>query len=81
MVQQGSEEIQTVLYFDEDKLWAMMVKKKISPKVLIVETDVEPRAFAEWITGQAAPRPSNIRRIARVLGIKPEQLMTEYAAE
>jgi hypothetical protein len=64
-------------YFDEDKLWAMMVRKKVSPKQLIEETDVEPRAFAEWITGTAAPRPSNIRRIARVLQIKPEQLMSE----
>jgi hypothetical protein len=71
------QEETAVLYFDEDKLWAMMVRKKVSPKQLIQDTDVEPRAFAEWITGQAAPRPSNIRRIARVLGIKPEQLMSE----
>jgi transcriptional regulator with XRE-family HTH domain len=68
-------------YFDEDKLWAMMVRKKVSPKQLIEETDVEPRAFAEWITGQAAPRPSNIRRIAKALGIPVEKLMTEYEQE
>jgi transcriptional regulator with XRE-family HTH domain len=75
------QETQPQLYFDEDKLWAMMVRRKVSPKALIQETDVEPRAFAEWITGTAEPRPSNIRRIARTLGVKPESLMSEYAAE
>jgi hypothetical protein len=71
------EQREAELYFDEDKLWAMMVKKKVPPKALIEEVDCEPRAFAEWITGQAAPRPSNIRRIARVLEVKPESLMSE----
>jgi transcriptional regulator with XRE-family HTH domain len=56
-----------------------MRKKNISPKELIRDTDVEARAFAEWITGQAEPRPSNIRRIARTLGVPVEKLMSEYA--
>jgi hypothetical protein len=77
MTTRQQEETQTILYFDEDKLWAMMVKRKVSPKQLIEDVDCEPRAFAEWITGSAAPRPSNIRRIARVLGVKPEALMSE----
>jgi transcriptional regulator with XRE-family HTH domain len=76
MVQQESTEVAQI-YFDEDKLWRMMVKKKVSPKQLIEETDVEPRAFAEWITGVASPRPSNIRRIARVLGVPVNSLMSE----
>jgi transcriptional regulator with XRE-family HTH domain len=69
------------VYFDEDKLWALMRKSNVSPKALIQETDVEPRAFAEWITGIAQPRPSNIRRIARALGVPVDKLMTEYEEE
>jgi Cro/C1-type HTH DNA-binding domain len=61
--------------FSPQKLWQVMRRKDISPQQLIASVDCDPRAFADWITGSAYPRPSNLRRLAKALGVQEQDLM------
>jgi transcriptional regulator with XRE-family HTH domain len=61
--------------FSPDRLWAVMVKKKVNPLDLIEAEDFEPRTLGEWLTGLSSPRPSNLRRLARALGTTEQAFM------
>ncbi len=65
------------MYFDPDKLWRIMVRKRISPSALIAELGVEPRTLGVWLVGAASPRQGHLFQIARALGTTQESLMSE----
>lgn len=60
--------------FDAEAALASMRRAGYTPLGLAAECGFSARALGAWLAGIHAPRESNVRHMARVLGIAPDSL-------
>ncbi len=59
----------------KNRLWVLRKKAPLTQQELADALGVNYRIVGKWETGEARPRPANLRRLAEVLGVTPGEVL------
>lgn len=63
------------------RVWQLMMKKNMNQSELSRLSGLGRDSISQYVRGRNAPNPSSLRKLAKALGVAPEDLLPNYSEQ